>query len=62
VSNSVAACGQDVFVAELLSFKKNGVFVDIGANDGVTISNTWYFEKELGWDGIAIEPIPQIYE
>ena len=62
MSNSVAACGQDVFVAGLLSFKKNGVFVDIGANDGVTISNTWYFEKELGWDGIAIEPIPQIYQ
>ena len=62
VSNSVAACGQDVFIAELLSFKKNGVFVDIGANDGVTISNTWYFEKELGWGGVAIEPIPRIYE
>ena len=28
---------------------ENGVFVEIGANDGVTLSNTCYFERELGW-------------
>lgn len=55
------ACGQDILVAELLNNKRNGVFVDIGANDGITISNTYYFEKTLGWSGIAVEPIPGIY-
>ena len=54
--------GQDLIVAELLNKKRNGVFVDIGANDGITISNTYYFEKKLGWTGLCIEPIPAVYE
>ena len=57
-----AAGGQDIYVAELLGRPDHGTFVDIGANDGVTISNTLYFEKELGWNGLAIEPIPAAYE
>jgi len=56
-----AACGQDVFIAQLLDNQKNGVFVDVGANDGLTINNTLFFEKELGWTGLAIEPLPSIY-
>jgi FkbM family methyltransferase len=40
---------------------KNGFFVDIGANDGVNQSTTWYFEKKLNWRGILIEPLPHIY-
>ncbi len=62
VSGGVAACGQDKFIAGLLDYKRNGVFVDVGANDGVTISNSYYFEKELGWTGVAIEPMPTIFE
>ena len=53
--------GQDIYVADLLGRPANGTFVDIGANDGVTISNTLYFEKELGWSGLAIEPMPDAY-
>lgn len=56
------ADGQDLLVADLLGNKRGGVFVDIGANDGVTISNTCYLEKELGWTGIAVEPIPSVFE
>ena len=41
--------------------KKDGVFVDIGAHDGVLLSNTYFFEKHLGWKGICIEPIPEIF-
>lgn len=57
-----AACGQDILIAELLGHKNNGVFFDIGANDGVTISNSYYFEKHLGWSGVCAEPIPSIFE
>jgi FkbM family methyltransferase len=42
--------------------KRNGVFLDIGANDGIAINNTLFFEKELGWTGICIEPYPSIFE
>lgn len=61
VAHGGAAGGQDVFIAELLGNKRNGVFFDIGANDGITISNSMYFEKNLGWAGVAVEPIPSIF-
>lgn len=54
--------GQDKFVANLLNHKKCGYFVDIGANDGVTFSNSLYFEKKLGWSGLAIEPQSNIFQ
>jgi FkbM family methyltransferase len=54
--------GQDKFVAERMGFKRNGIFVDIGANDGVTLSNSYFFEKELGWTGIAVEPLADAFQ
>ena len=33
-----------------------GFFVEIGANDGVTQSNTLYFERYRGWRGVLVEP------
>lgn len=41
--------------------QRDGVFVDIGAHDGVRFSNTYFFEKSLGWTGLCIEPIPQVF-
>ena len=34
----------------------NGYFVELGAYDGITQSNTFYFEKKKNWEGILIEP------
>ena len=48
--------GQDKWVCEALSYKRDGFFLDIGANNGVFFSNTLYLEKELGWSGVCIEP------
>lgn len=47
IQGGSGACGQDVLVAELLGNKRDGFFVDIGANDGRTISNTFFLEKDL---------------
>ncbi len=56
--------GQDVFVYE--TFFKNhdakGYFVDVGAYDGVTFSNSLFFERHLGWSGICIEPLPGAFQ
>jgi len=53
---------QDEFVNEtLFKNKKNGIFVDIGAHDGISYSNTYFFEKKLSWSGICIEPMPNIF-
>jgi FkbM family methyltransferase len=38
------------------SEKKNGVFLEIGADDGIDKSNTLFFEETLGWTGICVEP------
>jgi FkbM family methyltransferase len=35
----------------------NGYFVELGANDGVNQSNTFYFEQSRGWKGVLIEPV-----
>ena len=41
---------------------RNGFFVEVGANDGVSQSNTLYFEKYKKWSGLLIEPIPELAE
>jgi FkbM family methyltransferase len=41
---------------------RNGRFVELGANDGIRQSNTWLLEKQLGWRGVLIEPVPRLYE
>lgn len=38
-----------------------GVFLEIGANDGYSQSNTYYLERVLGWQGILIEPLPELH-
>jgi len=39
---------------------KQGRFIDVGAYDGKTFSNTFAL-SELGWEGICIEPSPQSF-
>lgn len=53
---------QDNFADKFFKRKKGGFFIDIGAHDGVSFSNTFFLEKERGWNGICIEPIPDIFE
>lgn len=41
---------QDLLLNEVLfKGKQNGFFLDIGAHDGITLSNSCFFEKEMGW-------------
>jgi FkbM family methyltransferase len=56
-------CEQDKYL-DMNVFKgfKNGVFMDIGAHDGVDLSNTLYFEKEHGWTGVHVEPNEVIFK
>jgi FkbM family methyltransferase len=35
---------------------RNGYYVEIGANDGISYSNTLYFERKKNWSGILVEP------
>ena len=50
--------GQEFFVLKTLHYKENGFFVDIGAADGITGSNTFILEKFYKWNGICVDPNP----
>lgn len=54
--------GQDKWVCDFFNYKKNGYFVEVGAYDGIQTSNTYYLEKELGWNGICIEANLEIFQ
>jgi FkbM family methyltransferase len=37
---------------------ENGTFIEAGGNDGLSQSNTYWFERFRGWRGILVEPVP----
>jgi len=39
---------------------RDGFFIECGANDGVTQSNTLFFERYRGWRGLLVEPVPEL--
>ena len=48
--------GEDKFIYEnFFKNKKRGTYIELGANNGVTQSNTKYFEDYHNWYGILIE-------
>jgi len=51
--------GEDKFLFEKFLNYKNGFFIELGAMDGIQFSNTLFFERNLGWKGILIEPTNQ---
>lgn len=53
---SNSQCGQDGWVNEIFRGMTYGYFVEIGAGDGIFLSNTYALEKQLNWDGLCIEP------
>ena len=55
---SAAQLCQDLFVSYFTEEKKKGFFVEFGATDGITLSNTYIFEKYCNWTGVLAEPLP----
>lgn len=47
---------QDLFVLYLLNEKRNGFFVEFGATDGISLSNSYLMESVYDWEGIVCEP------
>ena len=53
--------GQSKYVDKLLSGRKGGFFIECGASNGQTLSNSLFFELERNWTGILIEANPVYY-
>jgi hypothetical protein len=52
----------DTFFTDIIGNPlRNGLFLEMGAVDGVTQSNSFYFEACLGWRGILIEASPSSF-
>ena len=62
LKDSYSQIGQDLQVINHYKNKENGYFIDVGANDGVTLSNTYLLEQKYGWTGICIEPLPSAFK
>ena len=50
------------WVLKKTNFKKNGFFVEMGAVDGIRLSNTLILERDYSWSGILAEPDPRHHE
>ena len=52
---------EQFLVRQYLGIEKEGVFVEVGANNPFNLSQTWHLAQE-GWKGILVEPIPELCE
>lgn len=50
----------DHMLIEILNME-NGVFIEVGAVDGLLQSNTKLLEQEYGWTGILVEPSANLF-
>jgi FkbM family methyltransferase len=49
--------GEDKWIVDNLHYPLKGIFVDVGASDGIYGNNTYFFEK-IGWRGLCIDADP----
>jgi len=61
MEHSYSQIGQDKKVYDFYKGKTDGYYVEIGAYDGIALSNTYAFEK-LGWKGICVEPLESRFQ
>ena len=51
--------GQDAYLyRNYFLGKASGFYLDVGANAPKELSNTWFFDKCLGWKGLCVEASP----
>jgi len=47
---------EEWIIRDYFQDRREGIFVDVGANHYRNDSNTFYLESVLGWSGVAIDP------
>ena len=62
-SLTASQAGQDYWIfAEAFNEMQSGYFLDIGAHDGISLSNTYLLETKYKWTGLCIEANPISFE
>jgi len=57
------AKAENALIQEYFDFKKNGCFIEVGANDPTSFgSQSFHLETTLDWHGVLIEPVPEMAE
>jgi hypothetical protein len=54
--------GQSILMSQMMHNKTNGFFIEAGAHNGEYLSNSLYFERNLNWSGLLIEPITNSFQ
>ena len=62
MKSSYSQLKQDLNVISFFNNKSDLYFIDIGASNGITLSNTYLLEKKYNWNGICSEPLPRAYK
>lgn len=57
---SYSQFGEDKIISSFFPKNYKGIFIEVGSLDGITDSNTYYFEL-LGWKGVTIEANPNAF-
>ncbi len=53
--------GEDALAWNLLGRSRTGFFIEAGAHDGVSLSNTFFLES-VGWTGLLVEAHPELFD
>lgn len=58
LNGSTGLNGVDLKLIDAIAPRENGFFVELGANNGISQSNTFKLQKSYKWTGLLIEPSP----
>ena len=55
------ARAEQALIQDYFGFNRSGYFVEVGANDSISYgSQSWHLEDGLDWQGVLVEPIPEL--
>jgi hypothetical protein len=50
---------EEWIIRDFFQDKRDGVFLDIGANHYKSTSNTYYLDQHLNWSGVAVDALQE---
>ena len=51
-----------LYTTHFINLKRSGVYWDVAANEPISFSNTFFFDRCLSWRGVCVEANPRYFE